>query len=328
MRQISVVVPKEIATSLVSKLEAITDCNISIGCNEHNNQNISIVVETSDSQESIDLIQTALIGRTDWQIRILPVEAIINPKQTVEKEKDPDEGPKKESASREEIYQDVAAQAKITRDFILLSILSAVVAALGINADNVAVVIGAMVIAPLLGPLLAFSFGSALGDVTLMLNAARTTAAGLAVGFVTAFAVGMIVDVNLDSKELLDRGQIGIDSIALALASGAAAALSVATGLSSALVGVMVAVALLPPSVAVAMFIGVGDFALAERATLLLFANIISVGIASQLVFLLRGIRPRTWREKEAAKKSQRVNLSVWGLLLFGLCVVIWFGWL
>ncbi|PUB09892.1 uncharacterized protein DUF389 [Yoonia sediminilitoris] len=115
-------------------------------------------------------------------------------------------------------------------------------------------------------------------------------------------AIGAIVEINLDSKELLDRSQIGIDSIALALASGAATALSVATGLSSALVGVMVAVALRPPSVAIAMFAGAGEFGLAGRAALLLFANIVSVGIASQLVFLLRGIRPRTWHEQENAK--------------------------
>jgi uncharacterized membrane protein len=160
-----------------------------------------------------------------------------------------------------------------------------------------------------------------------MTRSARTAGVGLAIGFLTAFAIGMIVEVNLESKELLDRSEIGLDSIALALASGAAAALSVTTGLSSALVGVMVAVALLPPSVAIAMFSGAGEYGLAGRASLLLFANIVSVGIASQIVFLVRGIQPRTWREQKNAKKSQRVNLLVWGVLLIGLSAVVWFGW-
>lgn len=326
MRQISVVVPESLVDDLVSKLVAKTDANIAIGCNTDGNRNVSFIVEASDSQESIDLIQAMLSGHTDWQVRILPVEATINPKQSEENDIG-GESNKKVSASREEIYQDVARQAEISRDFVLLTVLSAIVAALGINADSVAVVIGAMVIAPLLGPLLAFSFGSALGDVRLMLSAARTAFAGLAIGFLTALFIGMIVDVNLESKELLDRSQIGLDTIALALASGAAAALSVATGLSSALVGVMVAVALLPPSVAIAMFGGAGEFALAGRASLLLFANIVSVGIASQLVFLVRGIRPRTWHEQKNAKRSQRVNLIVWGSLLLSLCIIIWFGW-
>lgn len=327
MRQISVVVPENLTATLVSKLSAITEANVAIGCNEDGARDVSIVVDASDSQESLDLIQQMLTGHSDWQIRVLPVEALINPKQAKEAKPVETSG-KNVSASREEIYQDVAKQAELSRDFILLTVLSAIVAALGINADSVAIVIGAMVIAPLLGPLLAFSFGSALGDVGLMVNAARTASVGLAIGFITALAIGMVVDVNLESKELLDRSDIGLDSIGLALASGAAAALSVSTGLSSALVGVMVAVALLPPSVAIAMFGGAGEYGLAGRASLLLFANIVSVGIASQIVFLMRGIQPRTWREQKNAKRSQRVNLIVWGILLLSVSIIIWFGWL
>ncbi|MFT6605719.1 MAG: putative hydrophobic protein (TIGR00341 family) [Halocynthiibacter sp.] len=326
MRQISVVVPEDIAARLVSKLSELTHANVSVGCNENGARTVGVVVDASDSQASIDLIQGMLSGRSDWQIRVLPVEATINPKHAKDVDTVETRG-KSVSASREEIYQDVAKQAELSRDFIFLTVLSAIVAALGINADSVAVVIGAMVIAPLLGPLLAFSFGSALGDVGLMTRSARTAGVGLAIGFLTAFAIGMIVEVNLESKELLDRSEIGLDSIALALASGAAAALSVTTGLSSALVGVMVAVALLPPSVAIAMFSGAGEYGLAGRASLLLFANIVSVGIASQIVFLVRGIQPRTWREQKNAKKSQRVNLLVWGVLLIGLSAVVWFGW-
>lgn len=81
MRQISVVVPETLSDELVSKLTLITEANVSVGCNEGGSRNVSIVVEASDSQESIDLIQSMLASRSGWQIRILPVEAVIHPKQ-------------------------------------------------------------------------------------------------------------------------------------------------------------------------------------------------------------------------------------------------------
>ncbi len=83
------------------------------------------------------------------------------------------------------------------------------------------------------------------------------------------FCAGALIDINLDSPELIGRTDIGLDSLVLALASGAAAALSLASGLS----GVMVAVALLPPSVAIALFLGAGEAGLAGHAAILLAAK-------------------------------------------------------
>lgn len=271
-------------------------------------------------QAVLDEVQSALAGEEGWRIAVLPVEASMAPVNTE------DETPKKEQSGvslREEIYQDVSGGAQLNQNFIILTILSAIVAALGLNADNIAAVIGAMVIAPLLGPLLAFSLGSALGDFSLMIRSGRTALAGLAIGFATAYSLAFVIGVNLESKELLDRSTVEFDSIALALASGAAAALSIITGLSSTLVGVMVAVALLPPSVALALFLGAGEFSLALRAALLLGANIISVNLASQIVFFAKGVRPRTWLEERAAKQSRRVNFAVWGGLLAALVLLI-----
>ncbi len=129
------------------------------------------------------------------------------------------------------MYQDIAKGAEINSDFLMLTALSTVVVVFGLSADNVAAVIGAMVIAPLLGPILAFSFGSALGDLALMLKAAKTAVTGLALGLALSFVVGLIYEPNLFSDELMSRTVVGPDSAALALAAGAAAALSIATGL-------------------------------------------------------------------------------------------------
>jgi len=112
------------------------------------------------------------------------------------------------------------------------------------------------------------------------------------------------------------RTETGFDGIALALASGAAAALSLSTGLSSALVGVMVAVALLPPAATVGLMLGAGHLDLALGALTLLAINIVCLNLSAQFTFVLRGVRPRTWFEKKNAKRAVRINAAIWLTLL------------
>ena len=326
MRLIDVKFPEKRRDRIVDIFDAEEDLNWSISEADGDCLEARVLVRTSDSQKVIDALQNELGDGEHWRIVVLPVEAAIGPKTIDENGEAAKEKDDASTAPREEIYQDVADGASINMNFLALSVFSAIVATLGVNADNVAVVIGAMVIAPLLGPLLAFSFGSALGDLPLMGRAAGAACVGLVLGFAVACAITLVIEVNMDSMELQGRAEVGLDSVALALASGAAAALSVASGLSSALVGVMVAVALLPPSVAIALFLGAGETASALRAFLLLATNVVCVNIASQAVFFWKGIRPRTWLEERSAKRSRQINFAVWGGLLAALVAIIVFA--
>ena len=159
-----------------------------------------------------------------------------------------------------------------------------------------------MVIAPLLGPNLAFGFGTALGDIYLMRKSALTTSVGIVLSIALSAVIGIFWPFESLSSELTSRTDVGLDSVALALASGAAAALSLTSGLSSVLVGVMVAVALLPPAAVLGIMLGHGEADLAIGAGLLLAINVVCVNLASNIVFFIKGIGPRTWWEKE---KSQ-----------------------
>ncbi len=269
-----------------------------------------LVFRDGEGQSFIDSVQAVLENENDWRLVVLPVEASL---PAVEEPADADAAKaQRRIALREELYQDVEAGARLTRDFLLLTVLSTVVVVFGLNADNIAAVIGAMVIAPLLGPILAFSFGSALGDLDLMARAAKTALAGLFLGLALSFGVGLVFGVNLESAELVSRADVGVDSAALALAAGAAAALSIAAGLPAALVGVMVAVALLPPAAAAGLLAGAGETALAGRAALLLAINVVSVNLAALIVYWAKGVRPRTWLERRSAKRSVYVNAAVW----------------
>ena len=266
------------------------------------------ILAGSETRQSIlDSLQQTLNTARNWRIVILPVEAVIpRPEPTQE----PAEAAP-ETETREELYDDIAKGAEGRANFYLLAVLSTIVAAIGLLTDNVAVVIGAMVIAPLLGPNLAFAFGTILGDKALLVAATRTNIAGIAVTLALSIALGAAWPNPLDSAELLSRTEVGYDSIAIALASGFAAALSMTTGLSSALVGVMVAVALLPPAATLGIMVGAGELNSAVGAALLLAVNIICVNLSAQIAFIVRGLGPRTWWEKRRAKSWARLNLII-----------------
>jgi uncharacterized hydrophobic protein (TIGR00341 family) len=202
-------------------------------------------------------------------------------------------------------------------------VFSTIVAAIGLLESNVAIVIAAMLIAPLLGPNVAMAFGSTLGDRDLVAQAALTNAAGIALSVACAAAVGWAISGVDTSLELLTRTKVGYDSILLALASGAAGALSLTTRLASTLVGVMVAVALLPPAATLGYMLGGGQLRLAAGAAGLLAVNIVCVNLSAQLVFISKGIKPRTWIERRGARQSIRISLAVGVLLLAVLVGVI-----
>ena len=282
------------------------------------------------AQGLVDALQSICGDDDNWRIIVLPVEATA-PKSDdgeEEKKKKKENGKKgpKNVALREEIYDDVADGAKLSADFFILTFASAIVAALGLNANNIAAVIGAMVIAPLLGPILAISLGAALGDTKLLLRAGRNAVAGLALGFATAVLMGLWLDVNMESQELMSRTVAGLDSVVLALAAGVAAALCIVTGTSSALVGVMVAVALLPPAAAAGLFLGAGELEFFGRSVLLLSVNVVCIMLAAQGVYFCKGVRPRTWFEQQAAGRASMINLAALAVMLMVLVAIIMFA--
>jgi uncharacterized hydrophobic protein (TIGR00341 family) len=282
-------------------------------------QQMRMLVNNDKLQETLDILQNVLGAQPSARIVVLQVEASL-PKPDENKHKQE----KSASTAREALYEQVKNNARLDINYTVLVILSTLVSAIGLIENNVAVVIGAMVIAPLLGPNLALSLGTALGDVPLVQKSVKTLFAGISIALLLSAMIGIAWPVALTSPELLSRTDAGLDSIALALASGAAAALSLTTGLSTTLVGVMVAVALLPPSVTLGIMLGQGNIGLAIGAALLLAVNIVCVNLASKIVFFFKGIRPRTWLEKEKARRAMTVYVMGWIVVLVVLILVIY----
>ena len=326
MRLIEAIVPVSKTDEVKNALEENAPTHWRFSSTEENDTCVLRAFFADDTAQGlVDTLQSICEHEKDWRIIVLPVEATA-PQPEEEEGKDEETARKNKLALREEIFDDVADGAALSADFFILIFASTIVAALGLNADNVAAVIGAMVIAPLLGPILAFSLAAALGDFKLLARAARNGFTGLALGVAVSVLMGLALPLNYDSQELMSRTVAGLDSIVLALAAGVAAALSIVAGVSSALVGVMVAVALLPPAAAVGLFLGAGDFDLALRALLLLSVNIVCIMIAAQAVYFYKGVRPRTWLEQKKAGRASKIKLGVLVLLLAALAAIIVFS--
>ncbi len=283
------------------------------------------LVTKEGRQAFLDELLSILENRTTSRMTVFEAETTF-PEPLAPQTKDGSKSSDSTTITREALYNQVAEGAELTRNFLLLLFLSSIVAGIGLLEDNVAVVIGAMVIAPLLGPDLAFSLAAALGDRNLMARAIKTNLSGVSITILLGMAAGSLLDLDLTSKELMARTHVGLDGMLLALASGVAAVLSLTAGLSSTLVGVMVAVALLPPAVTIGLMIGSGHLTLALGATLLLMVNVVSVNLAAQIVFLAKGIKPRSWWQQESARQSVTINLVVWTSLLLVLFLTLYFA--
>ena len=282
---------------------------------EDGRRSFRMLVADKDRQPVMDALQNIFGGSETHRILVLPVDTSL-PREAG------DEATAAQ-ATREELYTQIEKGVRIDSNYVLLVLLSTLVAAIGLIEDNVAVVIGAMVIAPLLGPIIALAFSSTLGDGTLMARALWAAITGLGISFLLSVLLGIAWPLDIArgemliaSGELLSRTDVGLDGAVLALASGAAAILSLSTGLSTTLVGVMVAVALLPPTATTGLLLGAGHLELALGAALLLAVNVVCVIVAAKTVFMIKGVRPRTWYERSKARQSTRLAGLFWGALL------------
>ena len=292
-----------------------------------------LLVRGSDTQKILDKVENFLspeipdraIGvnqKPDARVVVKEVKAIW-PRNDKEERK---QSSNFKGLSREELYNEVAQNASITGTYILLVILSTIVAAIGMIHDDTAVVVGAMVIAPLLGPNLALALSTALGDTRLMLRSIYTNTVGLIIVFALGHLVGHVLPTDFSSDALMRRTSVNYEGIILAICAGAAGVLSLTTGVSTVLVGVMVAVALLPPATAVGIMLGAEEYYLAMGAAMLLAVNIVCLNLAAKVVMFLKGIRPRSWYDQKIAKRATGAYVVVWTLTLIGLVALIYFS--
>ncbi len=315
---------------------------------------IDMILPGAGNEPILDDLEEAFGSSEDFRILFFSLEATLPRIEEKEEDEPPEskDGPAEEDSrvpglpaslrtgeveeekkwvpariNREELYTDLADSSRTSAYYLIMVALSSVVASAGLLLGDGAVIIGAMVIAPLIGPNLGVSFATTLGDLRLGRDALLASAYGAAVAFAVALLAGLALTVDPYGSEILGRTRLTYEHLALALAAGAAGAISLTRGVGTGLVGVMVAVALLPPLANAGLLLGDGHWAAGVGALILVLGNVVCVNLAATVAFLAQGVRPNTWWEGKRRSGAVWTASLLWGGLLVALVVVVWLAW-
>lgn len=291
---------------------------------------IRVLVKTNDTEEILNYLESVAHVIEGFEVLLFPVQTYITRLTEEKKEKRRNEmeenANKLQRASRQELLGTITKSSHITLTYTLLIVISAIVVTIGFIQNSQAVIIGAMVIAPMLGPVISMAFSAILGDFRLLRSSTITLlyAVFIVIGISIGFA--LFFPIPIESSEFASRTHVNIVDIILAFATGIAGALSILNRLPGSLVGVMVAVALIPPNVVLGMSVGSAMWPEAYGSMLLLIGNITSVILAGIIVFSLSGIQPVKWSEVDKAKTSRKLSILFVSLVIIILIIVILFS--
>lgn len=191
-----------------------------------------------------------------------------------------------------QVRLNIQADALPSKTFFIMNALAAVIAAYGLLSDSTAVVIGAMLVAMMLGPIAGISLALIDSRWMLLKTALKTLTLGIIMIYGIGFLIGLIHPNIAITNEIMARTHPNSLDLMIALAGGAAGAFaSVSPRLSVAVVGVAVATALVPPLVASGLLLSRAEFSLSANAFLLTFTNIIAIQVSSSMVLWIAGFR-------------------------------------
>ena len=241
-----------------------------------------------------------------WQRRLWDVLARYTPNLTV--------------SERSHVYSQMRHSAKADTDFYALISLSSAIATLGLLLDSGAVIIGAMLVAPLMSPILAIAQGIVQGNLMLIQRAGASTFKGMTVSIGVATVITALLPNMQPTSEILARTSPNLLDLGVALAAGAAAAWAVSrSSVAAALPGVAIAVALVPPLGVVGYGLGTSQFGISGGAFLLFLTNLAAIVLIGALVFVLLGFRPTRVEREAQVRKAAVVAIVTVAILIIPL---------
>jgi len=229
--------------------------------------------------------------------------------------------------AREELTAKAKDLAPPLPTYAIMTAISAVIATAGLLLDSPAVVVGSMVIAPLIGPAMTANIGTVVDDNELFIRGVKLQVFGLvlAIASATVFALFVrtanvlppVADVT-SVAQIRERVAPDFLSLVVALGAGAAGVLSLTSGVSTALVGVMIAVALIPPAATVGIGIAWGQPLVSLGSGVLVLVNILSINLTVLIGLWYQGYRPEHWFREGSARSAtvKRIAVLVAAILL------------
>ena len=229
--------------------------------------------------------------------------------------------PKLTSLEQDAVTWQSERLAGIGLDFVLLNAVSGLLASFGLLQNSPAVVIGAMLVAPLLGPLTAISVGLVTARLRLARRASTSVLVGAGISVLCGWLLGLVVPLESPTTEMLARGSPTLLDAGVALAAGAVGAYATARKeIPAALAGVAIAAALVPPLCTIGLGLSIGEPDLAFGATLLFLTNVVSVAVVGCGVFLWFGMGPET---KDLRQRRHAVSAVIVGVLTLVMVLMV-----
>ncbi|MBF0603871.1 MAG: TIGR00341 family protein [Nitrospirae bacterium] len=180
-----------------------------------------------------------------------------------------------------------------SNDFMALMILSAFLALFGLYSDSSPVIIGAMILAPLMGPIISLSMGLARGHILLIRESLKTLATGIGLALLCGIVVATGIPLRTLTQEMAARLSPNLLDLGIAVVSGMAGAYAnTREELTKSLAGVAIAVALVPPLCVVGIGLGWMDREVILGASLLFTTNLVGIAVSASLTFLALGFAP------------------------------------
>ncbi len=322
MRLIQTLVPDGKHDTVVDILEA-EEIDFAMSEETSNSGYSDIVYIPTDAdgvEEIVDQLRDVGVEREGYMV-VTDVEAIVS-EQFEEKQAGAGvENGEDERISRDELRTKAQNLSRSTPNYLALTFISAIVATAGLLEDSAAVVVGSMVIAPLIGPAMASCVGTVINDDDLFWDGIRSQAIGVGFAVVSAtvfavvyrFTIGPGLELLL-IQQIAERAHPGLLALAIALGAGTAGALALTSGADEALVGVMIAVALMPPAASVGLGIAYVEPALAFGAGVLVLVNLLSINVAGIVTIWIKRYKPSHWYDAQRARRITAERLVVFGL--------------
>ena len=184
-------------------------------------------------------------------------------------------------------------------NYYVMLLLSGVIAALGLLAGSTAAIIGAMIVAPLMGPIVGMAFAITMGNRRLLKRAGLSVLTGAALTILTAYSICQIVGISTLNPEILERTRPTLIDLAIGLAAGAAGSFAkTRREVADALPGVAIAVALVPPLSVIGIGLAFGSREVFVGSTLLFLTNLAGIILSGGLIFI--------WQDYGSMKRAKR----------------------
>jgi uncharacterized hydrophobic protein (TIGR00271 family) len=199
----------------------------------------------------------------------------------------------RELLSTQQVHKELLAESTLDLSFLVLVVSSCAIATFGLLANSAAVIIGAMIIAPLMLPIRGLAFGALIGDLSLVRRGINSLFWGTLLALLIACCVGWLTGISNFGSEVLARSEPTLLDLGVAVVAGAISAYAKAQPkISGSLAGTAIAVALMPPVCAIGLGLSQANWALSQGATLLYLTNLFGIALSCMLAFWMTGYAP------------------------------------